>query len=185
MRNDVPWLTLEESAPSLYRFSVNRFETTRWHWVIWGIILCATTAMLVGLLVTQTEHATPLAVGGLTLVWLAINVAIFLALFHHVECTIDANARLLRAEYYVLGRHVWTRERFIRPGDALTIRIVGPFARGQTAGQALMIGDDFHQWELVTFGSVGRGRSPAVETLAAEIAAHLEIEFHGYRGLVF
>ena len=182
--NDPDWLTLEESTPGRFHLSVNRYETLRWHWIILVVVLAATTAMLVGVLVTQPERATPLAVGGLTLLWLAINVAIFLALFHHVECTIDANARSLRTEYYVLARHVWTRERFIRPGDALTIRIVGPFARGQTAGQALMIGDDFHQWELVTFGSVGRGRSPAVETLAAEIAAHLEIEFVGYNGLV-
>ncbi|WP_428306364.1 hypothetical protein [Lacipirellula sp.] len=183
--NDPDWLMLEQSAPGRFHFSVNRFETTRWHWATFGVVLAATTAMLVGVLVTQPERATPFAVCGLTLLWLGINVAIFLALFHHVECTVDANARSLSAAYCLLGRKVWTRERFIRPGDALTIRIVGPFVRGQTAGQALMISDDFHQWELVTFGSVGSGRSPAVETLAAEIAAHLDIEFHGYRGLVF
>jgi hypothetical protein len=183
--NDPVSLTLEESPPGCFHFSVNRFETTRWHWIILGVVLVATTAMLVGLLVSQPERATPFAVGGLTLLWLAINVAVFVALFHHVECNIDANGRSLRAEYRLLGRNVWTRERFIRPGDALTIRIVGPFVRGQHAGQALMIDDDFHQWELVTFGSVGRSRLPAVETLAAEIAAHLGIEFHGYRGLVF
>lgn len=182
--NDPDWLTLEQSAPGRFRFSVNRFETTRWHWIILGVVLAATTAMLVGVLVTQSELATPLAVGGLTLLWLAINFAIFLALFHHVECTIDANARSLRAEYYVLARHVWTRERFIRPGDALTIRIVDPLLGRRTAGQALMIGDDFHQWEFVTFGSTGRFRSPQIESLAAEIAGHLGIGFNGYRGLV-